>query len=208
MPTGSLSRTITALGRHSEQKNGGGTVLSAPPPLSFARRAGNGTRTRDPNLGKVVLYQLSYSRAGRNISVTCWANKRCPLSVDASYGASRTFAERVHRVPRRPREQPRERRVTAIRLCLAVGCDELRRVASVERRAPEPLQHRGRFRAQKTRTFARQLLRLARHVLHGATIRRVVTLDRVVQRQPHRGSDGVVAKRELAREVGSRWDHL
>src|SRR6266446_935231 len=26
-------------------------------------RAGNGTRTRDPNLGKVVLYQLSYSRA-------------------------------------------------------------------------------------------------------------------------------------------------
>ena len=28
-------------------------------------RAGNGTRTRDPNLGKVVLYQLSYSRMGR-----------------------------------------------------------------------------------------------------------------------------------------------
>ncbi len=28
-----------------------------------ASRAGNGTRTRDPNLGKVVLYQLSYSRA-------------------------------------------------------------------------------------------------------------------------------------------------
>ena len=26
------------------------------------KRAGNGTRTRDPNLGKVVLYQLSYSR--------------------------------------------------------------------------------------------------------------------------------------------------
>ena len=32
--------------------------------LVFAR-AGNGTRTRDPNLGKVVLYQLSYSRALR-----------------------------------------------------------------------------------------------------------------------------------------------
>ena len=28
-------------------------------------RAGNGTRTRDPNLGKVVLYQLSYSREHR-----------------------------------------------------------------------------------------------------------------------------------------------
>jgi hypothetical protein len=26
-------------------------------------QAGNGTRTRDPNLGKVVLYQLSYSRS-------------------------------------------------------------------------------------------------------------------------------------------------
>ncbi len=26
------------------------------------KRAGNETRTRDPNLGKVVLYQLSYSR--------------------------------------------------------------------------------------------------------------------------------------------------
>ena len=29
---------------------------------STVSRAGNGTRTRDPNLGKVVLYQLSYSR--------------------------------------------------------------------------------------------------------------------------------------------------
>ncbi len=29
---------------------------------SIFRKAGNGTRTRDPNLGKVVLYQLSYSR--------------------------------------------------------------------------------------------------------------------------------------------------
>ena len=34
-------------------------------------RAGNGTRTRDPNLGKVVLYQLSYSRATRNICKAC-----------------------------------------------------------------------------------------------------------------------------------------
>ena len=38
-----------------------------------ALRAGNGTRTRDPNLGKVVLYQLSYSRglreqAGRSLA--------------------------------------------------------------------------------------------------------------------------------------------
>ena len=32
-------------------------------PLGYAaNRAGNGIRTRDPDLGKVVLYQLSYSR--------------------------------------------------------------------------------------------------------------------------------------------------
>src|SRR5918994_2801483 len=44
-------------------------------------RAGNGTRTRDPNLGKVVLYQLSYSREAvrilapdppRRNDPTCW----------------------------------------------------------------------------------------------------------------------------------------
>src|SRR6056297_3301358 len=32
------------------------------PGLSEVSGAGNETRTRDPNLGKVVLYQLSYSR--------------------------------------------------------------------------------------------------------------------------------------------------
>ena len=38
--------------------------MRLPPwlPAAFFKRAGNGTRTRDPNLGKVVLYQLSYSR--------------------------------------------------------------------------------------------------------------------------------------------------
>src|SRR5574337_752332 len=33
--------------------------------------AGNETRTRDPDLGKVVLYQLSYSRIGAAHSNTC-----------------------------------------------------------------------------------------------------------------------------------------
>ena len=44
-------------------------------------RAGDGTRTRDPNLGKVMLYQLSYSR---NIEpetgiepATCWLQISC-----------------------------------------------------------------------------------------------------------------------------------
>src|SRR6195256_2967360 len=37
-------------------------LYSMPVHPSSPARAGNGTRTRDPNLGKVVLYQLSYSR--------------------------------------------------------------------------------------------------------------------------------------------------
>jgi hypothetical protein len=39
-----------------------GPVNSHRPREIVQSRAGNGTRTRDPNLGKVVLYQLSYSR--------------------------------------------------------------------------------------------------------------------------------------------------
>ena len=45
-------------GRDARSESGG---RPSPRP---ACRAGNGTRTRDPNLGKVVLYQLSYSRIG------------------------------------------------------------------------------------------------------------------------------------------------
>ena len=40
----------------------GSDILSLPFRSPNLLRAGNGTRTRDPNLGKVVLYQLSYSR--------------------------------------------------------------------------------------------------------------------------------------------------
>ena len=35
--------------------------------FSLIKRAENGTRTRDPNLGKVVLYQLSYFRILKKI---------------------------------------------------------------------------------------------------------------------------------------------
>jgi hypothetical protein len=31
-------------------------------PLSAVRKAGDGTRTRDPQLGRLMLYQLSYTR--------------------------------------------------------------------------------------------------------------------------------------------------
>jgi hypothetical protein len=57
--------------------------------MRFRNRAGNGTRTRDPNLGKVVLYQLSYSREkrgdrGRPADVMIWSGEcRPPLRVEA-----------------------------------------------------------------------------------------------------------------------------
>ena len=41
------------------------SVVAAASSVTVVPRAGNGTRTRDPNLGKVVLYQLSYSRMGQ-----------------------------------------------------------------------------------------------------------------------------------------------
>jgi hypothetical protein len=42
----------------ANKKPGGGLA----PRRAFEFGAGNETRTRDPDLGKVVLYQLSYSR--------------------------------------------------------------------------------------------------------------------------------------------------
>ena len=46
--------------------------LALPARHCISRRrlkAGDGTRTRDPNLGKVVLYQLSYSRKNPKLTV-------------------------------------------------------------------------------------------------------------------------------------------
>ena len=71
--------------RRAQRKKATAESGSAAPRRNVCRdasfRAGNGTRTRDPNLGKVVLYQLSYSRAARNISVTIYLNNH--LSVAA-----------------------------------------------------------------------------------------------------------------------------
>ena len=44
--------------------------------------AGNGTRTRDPNLGKVVLYQLSYSRGNDKATAKNRVNNPRKLSVN------------------------------------------------------------------------------------------------------------------------------
>ena len=71
--TSQLHRRIAAVPREADatkaEKPAARTACAAQtgllphnPVTSELRRAGNGTRTRDPNLGKVVLYQLSYSR--------------------------------------------------------------------------------------------------------------------------------------------------
>ncbi len=44
------------------------------------RRAENGTRTRDPNLGKVVLYQLSYFRMKKTLNDGEEEETRTPTS--------------------------------------------------------------------------------------------------------------------------------
>ena len=65
---GLLPRKLDHLRRYSYQRRG--QVWARTAVRAYARRAGNGTRTRDPNLGKVVLYQLSYSRETERILVS------------------------------------------------------------------------------------------------------------------------------------------
>jgi hypothetical protein len=43
--------------------------IGADPAQAEVFGAGDGIRTRDINLGKVALYQLSYSRAGENTTI-------------------------------------------------------------------------------------------------------------------------------------------
>ena len=47
--------------------------------------AGNETRTRDPDLGKVVLYQLSYSRSERP---AFYRSRRPPQMTESHFGAT------------------------------------------------------------------------------------------------------------------------
>ena len=53
-----LQSSALPLGYGAEHEGGPASGFRRLPPF----RAGNRTRTGDPNLGKVVLYQLSYSR--------------------------------------------------------------------------------------------------------------------------------------------------
>ena len=70
--------------------NDKGSDLPAAPSVARLTRAGNGTRTRDPNLGKVVLYQLSYSRVDLEYKSGLVARLVCRLrpfsSLDSDWG--------------------------------------------------------------------------------------------------------------------------
>jgi hypothetical protein len=57
--------------RRKTQQTTGSCGLLDCPDLERWDRAGNGTRTRDINLGKVALYQLSYSRVEKEQILTC-----------------------------------------------------------------------------------------------------------------------------------------
>ena len=50
--------------KSDSEEIGSGFTRPRPKAVLFKNGAGNETRTRDPDLGKVVLYQLSYSRNG------------------------------------------------------------------------------------------------------------------------------------------------
>ena len=65
-------------------------------PPHYTARAGNGTRTRDPNLGKVVLYQLSYSR----MNTLSRSELRATLRTDSASASSnfgRGARKMIHR---------------------------------------------------------------------------------------------------------------
>ena len=59
--------------------------------------AGNGARTRDPKLGKLVLYQLSYTRISTHQKIGILNNKPRIVNTDQSTG-SLSFAEEPSQV--------------------------------------------------------------------------------------------------------------
>ena len=52
--------------------------------------AGNGIRTRDPQLGKLMLYQLSYSRVGEDSGMGCEGRQGRPPRLGAERQRTRS----------------------------------------------------------------------------------------------------------------------
>jgi hypothetical protein len=89
-PVGSSSPNFSALFK-KEARNARRKPSLHPQPfaLTLLSRAGNGTRTRDPNLGKVVLYQLSYSRNLSRSSEADTPGSRAATPLPRSHGQCR-----------------------------------------------------------------------------------------------------------------------
>src|SRR5687768_17577419 len=142
------------------------------PFLVALRKAGNGTRTRDPNLGKVVLYQLSYSRNAAKVSVGPY--------VRQARSGSWLQPECMHRVPDRPREQPRQRGVAPVAHGATIGVHDLGAQAMIERCSSKPPQDLRSIRSHEACALMREMLRSRRHPAHRATVQRVITLERII----------------------------
>ena len=77
-----------------------------PHRMGLVSKAGNGTRTRDPNLGKVVLYQLSYSRKGEILTGMIARGKPVVFSVQRRRRPHAT-GDRKHFARPRPTRSPK-----------------------------------------------------------------------------------------------------
>jgi hypothetical protein len=138
-------RTAYSLPRTTET----GAVVRSRRVRTLWRRAGNGTRTRDPNLGKVVLYQLSYSRVLTSIFGGLGSDKRCASPYGhARSGLSRSDAKRVDRIPERVRKETRDRCVAPVRLGSARLVDLLGCKSVIEGSASQPAHDVARIGAE------------------------------------------------------------
>src|SRR5690606_24581237 len=98
------SRKLPLLGSNQDSSDPESDVLPVTPRGSEDHRAGDGARTRDPQLGKLMLYQLSYSRTvaeppvrieltTARLRIECstselrWQERRAPARRHSSSGA-------------------------------------------------------------------------------------------------------------------------
>ncbi len=90
-----------------------GDVCSVPItyPIRSSSRADDGTRTRDPHLGKVMLYQLSHVRVRSNLSSPVHSGE-CPVGLGSGHKGD--VGAGLHRSFRNDLAEPLLRRRTDI----------------------------------------------------------------------------------------------
>src|SRR5215203_4943528 len=171
------------------------------------RRAGNGTRSRDPNLGKVVLYQLSYSRVLTSISGALGTDKRRQRARDTRVDRSRRargsgrYAERVHRIPERVREQTSNGGITAIRFRAPILVNLFGGEPVIERSSAYPLHHLGAVGTEQTRALLDEKAAVSGRCAHRPTVRGLVTIDHLVHRQPVHRRERIIREHSVAVQI-------